>query len=826
MTRSCVPDNATAAGVLVEPSDVEGQQWLPPIGEVTDTELASNVNCRGVALKTLVQWQSDGPDDVFSHQALLSEHWNTRYSGDFVFKPGSGWDARSPVLHPALTGLGATDAGFDEACLRALGALDHLFSGRRGDMHASTRAMLLRCVKGQLRPAAFLLRGAVMWACAQLEDGDRLGKRCWAVSGDTAAPIRLSDMEGLNAICHEVPCEANDVVYLRLDSPEEAYMLDVCLALCSDHMPLEVAETGIQALWPPMSRARVAYSADFWVGAFGGAISAADIWDAMDRFCSIWDCHDLWLDVLQTVQSLLLRPAGTGLLAGCSTIAVHWPASDMRVGVIGPLTAGTAPEGAQTAPIKEPPLDAYLYGAAVKGCMLSASAFEGIRRLHPAHLVSLAVGRADPALLNPMLSVTGARRFMENVVRAYLVEIGWDFMCHGIRSLGFFQSRHLLHLAADHTKIPWITQVVRHMTPSGVGRVGGWLRPSRPSSLPVPGKWYLFDHVGVVAPGHIYTALHWLGASVKYRVETPGLHVQAVDVTLPPPTRYPPIITPEYRASRLHAQVALRFTASGLDNLQLCEKLSKCTVHLLPVVDDQLWVGPAQPTPSSSSWYQAMVSSTRGPLRGAAPAFDHQVARTPAARASDSSATTGTFLAAVDQLQAAGFHLDADTYEQLRASSGRPGASSGAIQQAVHGLARTDVIESLFSVRRDQRAEACRNMMVVTRALASQGAGGGVKGNAMLRLHDKFLGAMQALGTDPLPTAEELVGAMQALGTGPLPTAEEFGSASSDVVVVASQEQTQQQSSALSHGRAPRSHPEGAARGDGPSSPGDVEWAL
>jgi len=563
--------------------------WLPPIGTPRDSEVAGAVNNQGACeLRTLVQWVGATDDDPFCHQVPVASTWVNTFTHHCAFPQGAGWGYRTPIVHAALAGLDTSNSGFDDAAMRALSALETFVNSRRGEFSPNARSMINAAIKRRYNPAALLLRGALLWYGLLSKKGSVFTKQPWMTTGSVTLPAQMDTADAINGLAVGLMKEAVDVVYTRLIGHEELYMLDVLLALCSDMYPLQNGP-GVSKLWPKMVSPRVVYSGAGQIGRAGGQINAQEVWDTMQRYCNIWDCHDLFAICLNTVQSFALRPIDAGWLAGSHKVYSYWPNSDLFAGVIGPFVAGITPEGMKTVPFNQPAYEVFTYGAAVKGCMLTAAYMRVLQEMHEAHPVALATGTGVVQRLNSILHQQGAEKFCRDKVGEVLKEAGWNFVDDGIASIGLGQPRDMLKTLLDTSKVPWWINVVRHLSSSGLSMVKDWLVPAVPDKTPEPNEWCLFRHIGATTEGQVAGAIMWAGARLRYRVELPNMNIRVIKVDTNNWSRFPPRVSPNFTYGRCHGEAALCFDVEAVGKLKLMAKLRKSKVELLPIHATGQW---------------------------------------------------------------------------------------------------------------------------------------------------------------------------------------------------------------------------------------------
>jgi hypothetical protein len=565
--------------------------YVPPIRPPTAGDLQANVGATEVLLTSLIQWQNKKGTPGFVHQEIVKDSWTAKYSVAVQRFTGPAWDRRSPVLHSALAGLDTTNAGFDEAYIRALNALSSVMQPRRGEIGPMARNFIMRSTKQQYSPASLLLRGAITWAILGLISNGKDTMHPWQTTDSHQVATRIDDVEQFNSILVDTSKDGNDVIYTRLHTGEEAYIVDVMSALTSGDVPLASGRGfGLAQYWPPMNRPRVVYNSAASIGRPGGRISQASVWYAMERFCTIWDCHDLWRECLNFVQTMLLRPVDCGVVAGTKIVRMYWPESDLRVGAIGSLMAGVTPEGMKSVPCNEPGWKEFMYGAAVKGCMFTASTYEALRESHEAHPAALSMGVASQAIMNGLLYFRGNAQMMREQVGPRLEACGWGFMTTSLEAIGIGVSKKLLRNVLNSGAVPWWTVVAPHINIEKHDALSDWLRPAQITKYPKVNEWHMYDRAGAVSQSHIAAALWWMKVEVNYRVETRGAGLVRVKLPQLQTSRFPPVLSPEYKVGAMHATAILKFSHESYGQMGMLDDLGRADIHVIPILREDMWL--------------------------------------------------------------------------------------------------------------------------------------------------------------------------------------------------------------------------------------------
>jgi len=743
--------------------------WLPPIMPPKDTEVAGCVTSDGVSLRTLVQWAGSTDMDPFVHQEEVHVKCVTTFTNHCRQSQGNSWGYRTPIVHAALAGLDVTDAGFDEAAARALMGLETYMSVKRGDIPPGSRLAIGAMMKRRYNPMAVLLRAALMWYGLLSEHGSEMKTSRWYLTGVHNMPAKLDSVETLNGMCNEVTNAVVDIVYVRVQAAAEVFMLDVLSALISDEYPFR-HRLGAAALWPAMNNPRVAYNAPYQFGRMGSHICAAHVWETMQRYCSIWDCHDLWAIALNTVQSFGMRRIDAGWLAGSHRLYSYWPTSDLQACLLGPFISGITPEGMKTVPFPPPDIRHFQYGAAVKGIMLSAAYMQVMQEMHEAHPVALATGTGIPHRLNKYLTAEGALTLAKERVGPLLKQAGWDFMDDGLASIGLGVTRDVLKAVLDVNKVPWWINVIRHLTDAGKALVMDWLTPAVPTQVPDPGEWNLYTHIGSTTEGQVAAAVMWANATVRYRVEMPNGSIRVVQAPEFKWGSFPPRMTPKFVYGRCRGDAALRFNASGLKRLKLMRKLRKSEIEVFPLHSGDQWlitgailedVDPSGTVDDVTLMLQMqelrdMGLLTDDDIKGHDITFDKDKAKSVWIQ---ENAERGAILSKLERLAQLGV-LDRAEHDKFAAEYDiySPDRTSVAGLLANRLGSALDITTKFANVERGKRLEAAQVSLSIMQDLAGITGSEKYKQNNHSEAVGRLVAAIQAFKKDDALTMEELGG--------------------------------------------------------------------
>lgn len=539
--------------------------------------ISSRVGVNGVDLRNNVVWRSTKEQyDGFIHEAPIGEKTYFRYPLTVRFKECGTWDVRTPVLHAALAGLDTTSAGFDDAYLRALSSLDIILRGRREETGVWTRSIVSKYVKKKFNPFRVLVRGAALWAGLAIEELKDPQPRAWASVGKRAVPMAIHSGENYGSFCRDQAADACDILFVKCEDACELYMVDVMHALCSDVFPINTS-CGIRALWPNLNKPRVAYIATEKLKEIGSNITSVDVYDTMTRFCDIHDCHDLWADALEYVQSFVARPEKTGVLGGVVGIIAGLPTSNMLIGAIGPLLSGVTAEGMKTKAIPLPDTKEYLYHGAVRSVFMSASYFEALRKVADAHPVRMADGNTTVNHFRMLTTPHFGHSFIKKHVVPIAEDAGWQCFNEPLQWITPCITRRNFTQLLDHERVPWWTNVICHMEKSQKF-IGEWLTPACLNEMPAPYQWYTLRSLGIVTHAQIAAALRWCNAKVRYMVLRANGTVDRMHVAQAERSRFMPVVSSRLQLGKGFAISSVQFDETIFYKHELIRKLGKCEV--------------------------------------------------------------------------------------------------------------------------------------------------------------------------------------------------------------------------------------------------------
>jgi hypothetical protein len=494
-------------------------------------------------LGTRVGWTSaDG--NPFYHEEILSEQAVYNYSGQLMVTKGGTFGIRTPILHPAVAAVDVAQAGIDDAFLRAIQNVDALVGGGvRNDSSSSTRQLCMRYARRTYNPMRVLVRAAVVVANCMMR-GNLEEAFNFRVTGVTAAPRIVNTAIGFGNACGQQLADPSDVLFVSCDSPAESYMVDVMLSLCSHDFPY-ISNGTVTQLWPALDRPTVMAAGVTEYGLPAMSAKYDEIIHTMRRFCDIFDCHDLWFDALGLVQGYSCRPEGAGVLAGAMRVTISLPASDMRIGAIGPLMAGLSAEGMKSQPFVIPTRAEFLYSSAVRGVMLSAAYYQELQSYSEAHPVRL-TSEIDRAPRYEVLTRQyESRAFMSKKVRLVADAAGWDIVSDVVSSVSITPSRKCVRNAMRAHLTPWWTLILRHLQRDWAqAHVEGWLLPAVPTGEVTPKQWQTYKAIGLTTNAQMVSAVRWLTGKVCYTKVQMGADTKITKVAMGGHTRFGPNLSP------------------------------------------------------------------------------------------------------------------------------------------------------------------------------------------------------------------------------------------------------------------------------------------
>jgi hypothetical protein len=555
------------------------------IGQVDDGLLHQKVKPDHVTLDGSIIWYEEGEKtSIFSHTQEYQEDWKFMYSTDIVWREGVQWDGVMPILHPALAGLEVQRGGMDEAFIKSLSALESIVEGRRQELSTPARSALASFVTKGLHPGALLMRAAVAWCVLKLNEKNGMHNTRWQPVGDLPPPRAILNLTDLNSIVSHAALEQSDYVYTKIEHPSELGMIDVMYMLCSDECPLEGSNWGVREFWPPMNCPRVVFSSVRRYERLPARLTSNLVEEAIARYCSIVDCFHVWQECLAGVQAFLCRPDRSGMFGGHNTAVMYYPRSDLTAGAMGPLYAGISPQGMASVPFGLPSWSRFAYWGAVRGCFIAAGLYERLAKLHAASPVHLYMKTVKRTSLMAVASAEGAYNLWFGIGQR-LQEFGWGCVNRLIAGLAPRLTDAGIKKIMDPSKVPWWTQVVRHIHVDKIDGLAQWLIPARMTEMPMANRWYSFHRVGATTSAAICSCLRHTKAEVKYVLDTGGAISRHVSVRIPSITRFCSPIEPEVGCDEFHAYARFRLGRDAVTQYKFIEQLSKCKAHLVPSYD-------------------------------------------------------------------------------------------------------------------------------------------------------------------------------------------------------------------------------------------------
>jgi hypothetical protein len=680
-----------------------------PINELAGPTVQQAVADDGVTLRARAVWYGKLESNFYHQEALEDKHL-FKYNGSVYVSDDAVYGARHPILHPTVAAIDATAGGIDDAFLRALQNIDTLVGGgMRNESTIAMRSVAMHYSRLSYNPVRTLVRAAVLLANMYIGNiGEDLVD--YRPVGVLYAPTAINTAMAFAGFLESQQGLMRDVLFVHCEGSGEAYMADVMHALCSTQFPMEKFGT-VAEIWPEMNRPVVAYSGGGVPRLPPFKISVSTLLATMSRFCSIFDCHDLWSEALGCVQQLIARPKDCGIMGGSRNVVWALPRSDMRVGAIGPLLAGVSAEGRRTLAFPVPGRHDFLYASVVRGVYFTAAYFETIQRHADANPVVMACKKPELLTYGTLTNGVTAQRMMKGAVRDVARNMGWD--CINDMGTYFKVSAHTgwqTALFRPHL-VPWWTTIGAHVMIGENPELNAWFKPAQVLGFPSPGIWQPFHTVGLTTAAEIASAVRWVSAKVKYtRINIP-YGITNYDMPVGTHTRFLPIIKPQIDLGKGVVVVgSITFPGWSGEGCSFLRQLARSQCALHPHLAEGAGyhaTGYATPTPPASpSWdassdVGAEIPATTGTLADDEDAEaailatatrareQHLAEQTPATPAEEQDALDGTTIE--NLLNGAGFRIPPGSYH---AALIRPGSKDAELARrgamtAVHGQMRT-----------------------------------------------------------------------------------------------------------------------------------------
>jgi hypothetical protein len=504
-----------------ELGEKDTRSLVPTYGMPDQSELTQLVDQTGVSMLSKVIWKSNGSDS-FYHEEVVGEKALYNYPMRIEMVQHGGYGQRTPILHPAVAAIDATQAGIDDAFLRALQNIDQLVGGgKREDSGPSIRMLATKYSKLQYNPVRLLVRAAALYigcTLAELTEKNLIDYRSIGVG---AAPRHVTNTSTYSSMCASQLNDARDILYIDCAHEDESYMIEVLQALASKTYPVHV-NASIRQLWPALKSPAVMYTGPHDHRLMRGAFSADDVVESMKRFCTIFDCHDIWEHAMGLAMLFVARAADSGVLGGADEVMLALPMSDLRVGAIGPLLAGVSAEGMRSSPVTVPSGRELLYAAGAMGVFFNAAYYEGLQTFSDTNPVVVRATKKMSRHYNMLATVQSAKAFMHKVVGPIIKAAGWDFASPLTEGVYLQGGKNFAKRLFRPERVCWWTSVVTHMGDMRKSFLQHWAHPAAPTGTITPGKWQPFHFVGAVTHVQVGTAVRWMGAQLKYvRVRIP-----------------------------------------------------------------------------------------------------------------------------------------------------------------------------------------------------------------------------------------------------------------------------------------------------------------
>jgi len=565
--------------------------FMPKRSSIEQLEVGDAVQQDYVDLRHTLVWHGKSDQSGFCHQEEVGEKWLYKYNLNISFPMAGDWDVRHPVAHAVYGGMDTTSAGFDDAYMRALQALNVMMARERERIGETTRRVITQYVRSSYQPYRFLVRAAVLWTLLARREIIEPVATEWVAKGRRQPPTHMHGLAALEKVTVSQTYGPHDVLFVRLDHPDEFYMVDVMTAISSAEYPVPDEDATLKAIWPSLNMPEVVYTSDLKQSDLGLPITSDDVWGTIMRFCETFDCYDLWKDALQSIQALAARPEGAAVLAGVNNVTWSLPASDLRIGAIGPILAGVSVEAMKSEPFLQPDIKMFLYGAAIRSCYITAGYYEALCATTTAHPVAAAIGLLKPAHVRALSTYRYGSAFWRDRVTKTTETAGWQCVTNAIRGLcpAMSNTMHLHIMTAG--RVPWWVNVLPFMPEGGGEFLNHWLRPARMLSMPDTGIWTPFYTVAGTSHQHLAAAVRWTGAQLRYIVLGPTGESIKVAIGEGNPNRFMPPIAPKIKFGSYSAIAFLRFTRDIFKRYKLIHQLGPASMEVLHDFGGEVYLG-------------------------------------------------------------------------------------------------------------------------------------------------------------------------------------------------------------------------------------------
>jgi hypothetical protein len=557
-----------------------GALVMPPYTAFKEFDSGQCVSVDGVDMQSIAIWHSSDSD--FYHQEAVGEEWRYEYKGSIRIDNYGVWGTRTPILHPAVAGIDATEAGYDDAYLRALQQVDVLTYGTRDDSKMIIRRMVERYSKLRYSPVRLLVRAVVLWAIASRNEMAEDAERTVYSAHDLPQPTRLSDAGGYSVIARTQHTSPGDVIFVNCDSEADLSSVEVARALTAQRCPVRT-RMSVQQLWPSLSSPRVVYMCTASAGMGTASFDAAAVEQFLYTFCSQFDCFDLLQTAVALVQTYLVRPIDAGILGGSSKIKIGLPASDLRVGALGPLLAGVSAEGMRTDRYLMPTWTEFAYGAAVRGCLVSASYHESLIKYDQAHPVAYTyASRVAKGRTRLLANYSASRSMIDQHVGEILEAAGWDCWPGELRNVAPVGYHGFEKELFNGSKVPWWTNVLGHMTEKGLPLVKDWARPAYFKEFVTPGRWYTANMLEGSTQGQFTSAVRWLHATASYVYNADIFTLRTVPIARSSTSRFMDVLKAQIVMNgRQKAAMCVQFNEKANEGSRVLRELGRANLAVI-----------------------------------------------------------------------------------------------------------------------------------------------------------------------------------------------------------------------------------------------------
>jgi hypothetical protein len=280
--------------------------------------------------------------DRILESEVIGRRWVCNYPGEVYFNEGINWGGKRLKLEPQFAGL--SEEVMDRYTVSAMQTMPILFPGSRGDqLMPVARAALKQLTMVDYNPTRLLWRMASLYIATKLVEDQ--GRAVTIESADDMPELQYvnSLADASNMLTHAVMDQAQ---YLYIEAPKynvdpkvmEIYQLLMSAKVRFVHTE-NMAYPNILNIWPQIPNTHVMIYGTERITTAITQISSGQVALAIDAYIQQYGVEKEFLEILDNVAVMALRPKGDSVFCGHTEVLMALPKSQLEPAAMGPMLA-------------------------------------------------------------------------------------------------------------------------------------------------------------------------------------------------------------------------------------------------------------------------------------------------------------------------------------------------------------------------------------------------------------------------------------------------------------------------------------------------------